>query len=62
MTLEDKMAQLSEGDIAFWMDNTGGPFNATGIKANMDPHSGQFYVGHAVPQQVLADNIKIGHD
>jgi beta-glucosidase len=28
----------------------------------MDSHAGQFYVGHAVPQQVLADNIKIGQD
>jgi hypothetical protein len=29
MTLGDKMLQLSEGDIAFWMNSTGGSFNAT---------------------------------
>ncbi|KAF4626149.1 hypothetical protein G7Y89_g12012 [Cudoniella acicularis] len=61
MTLEDKLSQLSEGDIAMWMNLTDNTFIPAGLKV-LELHSGQFYVGHTMPPSWLAENIKIGQD
>ncbi|RJE19314.1 beta-glucosidase, partial [Aspergillus sclerotialis] len=62
MTIEDKMAQLIQGDISNWMDIDTGEFNYTGLVENMDMKAGSFYVGHPVPWDWLATNIKRAQD
>lgn len=61
MTLEEKVSQLSPGDIAFWMNTTTNAFNPTGLEL-LELHSGQIYVGRAMPSDWLAQNIKIAQD
>ncbi|KAJ5191759.1 uncharacterized protein N7498_010744 [Penicillium cinerascens] len=62
MTVEDKMAQLMQGDITNWMNQTSGEFNYTGLVANMEMKAGSFYVGYPIPWDWLSDNIKRGQD
>ncbi|RAH56766.1 beta-glucosidase [Aspergillus piperis CBS 112811] len=62
MTVEDKMAQLMQGDIGNWMDSTTGAFNYTGLVENMEMKAGAFYIGYAVPWDWLATNIKRAQD
>ncbi|PWY85838.1 beta-glucosidase [Aspergillus sclerotioniger CBS 115572] len=62
MTVQDKMAQLIQGDISNWMDTTTGAFNYTGLVENMDSKAGMFYVGYAVPWDWLSTNIKRAQD
>ncbi|KAH8680073.1 glycoside hydrolase superfamily [Tricladium varicosporioides] len=61
MTLEEKVSQLSPGDIAFWMNTTTNAFNPTGLKL-LELHSGQIYVGRVMPSDWLASNVKIAQD
>jgi len=62
MTIQDKMAQLIQGDISNWINVTDNTFNATGLAWNMATRAGQFYVGYPVPQQWIADGVKIAQD
>ncbi|KAI9371267.1 glycoside hydrolase superfamily [Aspergillus egyptiacus] len=58
MTIEDKMAQLIQGDLTNWMDVETGEFNYTGLEENMREKAGMFYVGHPIPWDWLTTNIK----
>ncbi|CAI7612033.1 hypothetical protein N7533_010151 [Penicillium manginii] len=62
MTIEDKMAQLMQGDITNWMNQTSGAFNYTGLVTNMEMKAGSFYVGYPVAWDWIADNIKRAQD
>ncbi|KAF2755586.1 glycoside hydrolase family 3 protein [Pseudovirgaria hyperparasitica] len=62
MTIEDKMAQLMQGDIGNWMNSSTNAFNYSGLVANMEYKQGSFYVGYAVPQQWIAENTKKAQD
>jgi beta-glucosidase len=62
MTIEDKTAQLIQGDISNWINTANNAFNASGLAFNMANRAGQFYVGYPVPQQWIADGVKIGQD
>ncbi|KAL3465876.1 glycoside hydrolase superfamily [Aspergillus heterothallicus] len=62
MTLEDKMAQLMQGDITNWMNSTSGAFNYTGLVENMKVKAGMFYVGYPVPWEWIATNVKRAQD
>lgn len=62
MTIEDKMAQLMQGDITNWMNQTSGAFNETGLVTNMEMKAGSFYVGYPVAWDWIADNIKRAQD
>ncbi|OOQ91210.1 putative beta-glucosidase [Penicillium brasilianum] len=62
MTIEDKMAQLMQGDITNWLNQTSGAFNYTGLVTNMEMKAGSFYVGYPVAWDWIADNIKRAQD
>ena len=62
MTLEDKMAQLMQGDMENWTNLTTNAFNYTGLVANMETKASQFYVGHPVPQQWISDAVRRAQD
>ncbi|KAF7716472.1 Beta-glucosidase [Penicillium ucsense] len=62
MTIEDKMAQLMQGDITNWMNQTSGAFNYTGLVTNMQMKAGSFYVGYPVSWDWIADNVKKAQD
>ncbi|KAK1145728.1 hypothetical protein N8T08_003966 [Aspergillus melleus] len=62
MTIEDKKAQLIQGDITNWMDDTTGDFNYTGLVENMKWKAGMFYVGYPVPWEWIATNVKRAQD
>lgn len=62
MTIAEKTAQLIQGDISNWINTTDDAFNATGLAWNMEVRAGQFYVGYPVPQQWIAEGVKIAQD
>ncbi|KAL2860118.1 glycoside hydrolase superfamily [Aspergillus pseudodeflectus] len=62
MTIEEKTAQLIQGDVTNWMDQETGAFNESGLVRNMQHRAGAFYVGYPSPASWIADNIKIGQD
>ncbi|RAO70832.1 uncharacterized protein BHQ10_006844 [Talaromyces amestolkiae] len=62
MTIEDKMAQLMQGDITNWMNQTTGAFNSSGLVANMEEKAGSFYVGYPISWEMLTSNIQKGQD
>ena len=62
MTIEDKTAQLIQGDISNWINTTTNAFNETGLAWNMATRAGQFYVGYPVPQQWIAEGVKKAQD
>ncbi|KAI1079973.1 glycoside hydrolase superfamily [Whalleya microplaca] len=62
MTIEDKTAQLVQGDLRNWIDITNGAFNQTGLEWSMQYRAGQFYVGVPVSWKMLSDSIKTGQD
>ncbi|KAL4870592.1 hypothetical protein BDV12DRAFT_56130 [Aspergillus spectabilis] len=62
MTIEDKMGQLIQGDLTNWMNAETGAFNYSGLVENMREKAGMFYVGHPIPWDWLATNIKRGQD
>ncbi|KAB8299056.1 hypothetical protein EYC80_001181 [Monilinia laxa] len=62
MTIEDKTAQLIQGDISNWRNMTDGRFNGSGLAWNMATRAGQFYVGYPVAQQLIADGIRQAQD
>jgi beta-glucosidase len=62
MTIQDKTAQLVQGDISNWINTTTDAFNMSGLVWNMEYRAGQFYVGYPVDQQWIADGVKIAQD
>jgi len=62
MTIEEKMAQLMQGDVSNWINTTSGAFNMSGLVANMETKAGQFYVGYPISWQLLTHGIKLGQD
>lgn len=62
MSVEDKMAQLMQGDISNWMNITSNAFNYSGLVENMRYKAGSFYVGYPVQQQWIAENVKKAQD
>ncbi|KAI5288563.1 hypothetical protein KEM54_005113 [Ascosphaera aggregata] len=62
MTVEDKMAQLIQGDIANWLNETTNAFNYTGLVENMRTRAGSVFTGRFVPWDVISDMTKRGQD
>ncbi|KAI5248840.1 putative beta-glucosidase [Aureobasidium subglaciale] len=62
MTLEEKMAQLMQGDISNWLNTTSGEYNQTGLEFNFENRGGMFYVGYPITWDWLAEGIKVGQD
>lgn len=62
MTIEEKAAQLMQGDISNWLNTTSGAFNHSGLVQNFEEKAGQFYVGYPISWEWLAENIKRGQD
>ncbi|KAJ4420265.1 hypothetical protein N0V82_004476 [Gnomoniopsis sp. IMI 355080] len=62
MTIQDKAAQLVQGDISNWLNTTDGSFNVSGLEFNMEYRASSFYVGYPVNWTTLSSNIKIGQD
>ncbi|KAI5861371.1 glycoside hydrolase family 3 protein [Durotheca rogersii] len=62
MTIEDKTAQLVQGDLRNWIDIEDGTLNQTGLEWSMRNRGGSFYVGVSVPWKMLSDGIKTGQD
>lgn len=44
MTIEEKAAQMMQGDLSNWLDYITGAFNESGLIFNMASRAGQFYV------------------
>lgn len=62
MTIEEKTAQLIQGDITNWINATSNAFNSTGLAWNFKARAGQFYVGYAMPPEWISAGIKIAQD
>ncbi|KAF7976013.1 hypothetical protein HWV62_8022 [Athelia sp. TMB] len=62
MTIEEKVAQLQQGDVSNWLNTTSGEFNQTGLEVNFAQKAGQFYVGYPITWEELATNVKRGQD
>ncbi|KAI1498787.1 glycoside hydrolase superfamily [Biscogniauxia marginata] len=62
MTVEEKTAQLVQGDLRNWLNTTDGSLNQTGLEWSMQARAGSFYVGVAIPWKMLSDGIKVGHE
>lgn len=62
MTIQDKTAQLLQGDVSNWLNTTDGSFNASGLVFNMEYRAGSFYVGYYLNWTTLSDAVKIGQD
>ena len=65
MTIEEKTAQLMQGDISNWLNTTyesNGAFNYSGLVQNFQQKAGMFYVGYPITWDLLATNIKRGQD
>ncbi|KAL2022509.1 hypothetical protein VTK56DRAFT_5116 [Thermocarpiscus australiensis] len=58
MTIEEKASQLVQGDIRNWMNDTNNAFNQTGLEWSTRQRGGSFYVGVAVPNEWIYENIK----
>jgi beta-glucosidase len=58
MTLEEKTAQLIQGDISNWINTTTNAFNASGLEWNFKMRAGQFYVGYAMPPEWINEGTK----
>ncbi|KAI1208611.1 glycoside hydrolase family 3 protein [Annulohypoxylon truncatum] len=62
MTIEEKTAQLVQGDLRNWINITDGSLNQTGLEWSMQYRAGSYYVGVAIPWEMLSDGVKIGQD
>lgn len=62
MTIEEKTAQLIQGDISNWINTTTNAFNSSGLVWNFGARAGQFYVGYPMPQEWISQGIKIAQD
>ncbi|CAN8098075.1 unnamed protein product [Discula destructiva] len=62
MTIEDKTAQLVQGDVSNWLNTTDGTFNASGLAWSMQYRAGSYYVGYPLNWTTLSDAVKLGQD
>ncbi|KAL9091062.1 MAG: hypothetical protein Q9165_004989 [Trypethelium subeluteriae] len=65
MTMQEKAAQLMQGDISNWLNTTygtNGAFNYSGLVQNFQQKAGMFYVGYPISWDLLTTNIKRGQD
>ncbi|EME83243.1 glycoside hydrolase family 3 protein [Pseudocercospora fijiensis CIRAD86] len=62
MTIQEKTAQLMQGDISNWFNTTTGAFNQSGLEANFEQKAGMVWAGYTIPWDWLASNIKRGID
>lgn len=62
MTIQDKAAQLVQGDISNWINTTDGSFNTSGLEWSMEYRGGSFYVGYPVNWTTLWNGVKVGQD
>ncbi|OTB12074.1 glycoside hydrolase family 3 protein [Daldinia sp. EC12] len=62
MTIEDKTAQLVQGDLRNWLNTEDGGLNQTGLEWSMKSRAGSFYVGIAIPWKMLSNGVKVGQD
>lgn len=62
MTLQDKVAQLMQGDITNYINSTTNAFNFSGLVENMEWKAGQLWTGYPVPQQWITDAVKRAQD
>jgi beta-glucosidase len=62
MTIEEKTAQLIQGDISNWINITTNAFNASGLAWNIKVRAGQFYVGYPIPPEWISSGIKQAQD
>ncbi|KAG9185765.1 beta-glucosidase [Alternaria panax] len=62
MTIEEKTAQLIQGDISNWINVTTNVVNETGLEWNFRVRAGQFYVGYPIPAEWISSGVKIGQD
>jgi beta-glucosidase len=62
MTIEEKTAQLIQGDISNWINTTTNAFNSSGLEWNFNVRAGQFYVGYAMPPEWISAGIKRAQD
>jgi len=61
MTIEEKTAQLIQGDVSNWINTTTNAFNASGLSWNMAHRAGQIFVGYPVEQQSwISDGVQKG--
>lgn len=62
MTIQDKTAQLIQGDLTSWINQTNDAFNETGLVWSMENRAGFFYVGYPIAQQWISEGIKVAQD
>ncbi|KAF2467313.1 glycoside hydrolase [Lindgomyces ingoldianus] len=62
MTIEEKTAQLIQGDISNWINTTTNAFNYSGLVDNMAHKAGQFYVGYPVLPSWISDGVRSAQD
>lgn len=62
MTIEDKAAQLVQGDVTKWLNLDDGSFNASGLEFNMKYRASAFYVGYSLNWTTLSAAVKTGQD
>ncbi|KAG8629389.1 hypothetical protein KVT40_003254 [Elsinoe batatas] len=60
MTIQEKTAQLLQGDVRNWINESTGAINQTGLEDSMTNKAGSFYVGIAVTWDVLLKGIETG--
>lgn len=58
MTIEEKTAQLVQGDFGNWINTTTNAFNQSGLVWNMANRAGQFYVGFPVAQSWISEGVR----
>lgn len=62
MTIQDKAAQLIQGDITNWLNVNDGSLNTSGLEWSMANRANSFYVGYYANWTTLWNGIKIGQD
>jgi beta-glucosidase len=62
MTIEEKASQLLQGDIRNWMNDTTNALNQTGLEWSTRERGSAFYVGVAVPNEWILENIKTAQE
>ncbi|ORY18564.1 glycoside hydrolase superfamily [Clohesyomyces aquaticus] len=58
MTIEEKTAQLIQGDISNWINTTTNAFNYSGLVDNFATKAGQFYVGYPVLPSWISEGVR----
>lgn len=58
MTVQEKAAQLVQGDFSNWINTTTNAFNYSGLVEEMKTRASSFYVGYPVPQQWVTGGVQ----